>query len=82
MPPKKPAPAAAQPSLPVAGPQPATTATTTAGRKKWIPKTPVEAVLEQIQRQERKVAEMREELAKEERGLAKLQKAKQVLESA
>ncbi|MGA3080569.1 MAG: hypothetical protein ABSD44_04200 [Terracidiphilus sp.] len=52
-----------------------------AGRKAWIKKTPVEVVLEQIGKQEEKVAGMREELAHEERELAKLQQARKVLEA-
>ena len=53
----------------------------TVGRKAWIKKTPVEIVLEQIGKQEEKVAEMREELTHEERELAKLQQARTVLEA-
>ncbi len=64
---------------------PAKTATTTAApataRRPWIKKTPVEVVLEQIGKQEEKVAGMRAELTREERELAKLQKAKSVLEA-
>ena len=45
-------------------------------RKAWIKKTPVEIVLEQIGKQEEKVAGMRKELAREEKELAKLQQAK------
>ncbi len=56
-------------------------AQTTAGRKAWIKKTPVEVVLEQIGKQEDKVAAMRAELTREERELGKLQKAKSVLEA-
>ena len=51
------------------------------GRKAWIKKTPVEVVLEQITKQEEKVAEMREALTLEERELAKLQQAKRILEA-
>lgn len=51
------------------------------GRKPWVKKTPVEIVLEQIGKQEEKVAEMRKELAQEERELAKLQQARKVLEA-
>ena len=51
------------------------------GRKAWVKKTPVEVVLEQIGKQEEKVAGMREELANEERELAKLQQARKVLEA-
>jgi len=56
-------------------------AAATTGRKAWVKKTPVEIVLEQIDKQEEKVAGMRAELAKEERELAKLQQAKKVLEA-
>ena len=56
------------------------TSTSTSSRKLWIKKTPVEIVLEQIGKQEEKVAEMRKELAREERELTKLQQAKKVLE--
>jgi len=51
------------------------------GRKSWVKKTPVEIVLEQIGKQAEKVAEMREELAHEERELEKLEKARKVLEA-
>ncbi len=57
------------------------TAPVATGRKSWVKKTPVEIVLEQIGKQEEKVAEMREELAHEERELAKLQQARKVLEA-
>ncbi|MGB8478008.1 MAG: hypothetical protein WCE63_04100 [Acidobacteriaceae bacterium] len=49
-------------------------------RKAWIKKTPVAIVLEQIGKQEQKVAGMRAELAREEKELTKLQQAKKVLE--
>ena len=52
----------------------------TTGRKSWVKKTPVEIVLEQICKQEAKVAEMRKDLAREEKELTKLQQAKKVLE--
>jgi hypothetical protein len=81
MPPKKATPAVAQASAP-APRQVATTATTSTGRKPWVKKTPVEVVLEQIHKQEEKVAEMREAISHEERELSKLQQAKKVLESA
>lgn len=62
--------------------QAATSASTsTSSRKAWVKKTPVEIVLEQIGKQEEKVAEMRKELAREERELSKLQQAKKVLEA-
>jgi hypothetical protein len=66
---------------PAATPAAPSTATATSGRKPWIKKTPVEIVLEQIGKQEEKVAEMRKELAREERELGKLQQAKKVLEA-
>jgi hypothetical protein len=56
-------------------------ATSTASRKSWVKKTPVEIVLEQIDKQEEKVAEMRKELVREERELTKLQQARKVLEA-
>ena len=58
-----------------------TAAPTTTTRKAWIKRTPVEVVLEQISKQEERVAGMRAELTREERELAKLQKAKSVLEA-
>ncbi len=60
-------------------PQPSHVATS--ARKSWIRRGPVEIVLEQIGKQERKVNEMREDLKKEERELQKLQQAKKVLEA-
>jgi hypothetical protein len=56
-------------------------AASTPSRKAWIKKTPVDIVLEQIGKQEEKVAGMRKELAQEERELAKLQQARKVLEA-
>jgi len=52
----------------------------TSGRKPWVKKTPVEIFLEQIAKQEERVAELREALAHEERELEKLQEARTVLE--
>jgi hypothetical protein len=60
---------------------PPTGATPTTTRKAWIKKTPVEVVLEQIGKQEEKVAGMRADLTREERELSKLQQAKKVLEA-
>ena len=73
---------ATQKSVPVKAAPTTATAAPTATRKPWIKKTPVEVVLEQIGKQEEKVAGMRAELTREERELAKLQKAKSVLEGA
>jgi hypothetical protein len=73
----------AQKSASAGTPMAATAApsTSTSSRKPWIKKTPVEIVLEQIGKQEEKVAGMRKELAREERELTKLQQAKKVLEA-
>jgi hypothetical protein len=71
---------AATPAAATAAPS-TSTSTSTSSRKPWIKKTPVEIVLEQIGKQEEKVAEMRKELAREERELSKLQQAKKVLEA-
>jgi hypothetical protein len=60
---------------------PATAAATSASRKPWIKKSPVDVVLEQISKQEEKVNDMRTELAREERLLAKMQKAKTAFEA-
>jgi hypothetical protein len=72
---------AASASPPATGQSAAQAATSTSSRKTWIKKTPVEVVLEQIGKQEEKVVEMRKELAREERELAKLQQARKVLEA-
>ena len=68
-------------SAPVPAGSPTTASTSTTSRKAWVKKTPVDIVLEQIGKQEEKVAEMRKELAREERELGKLQQAKKVLEA-
>jgi hypothetical protein len=60
--------------------RPAVTAMTR-GRKPWIKKSPVDVVLEQITKQEEKVNDMRTELVREERLLAKMQKAKTAFEA-
>ena len=51
------------------------------GRKPWIKKTPVEIVLEQINKQEQKVQQMEADLTREKREFQKLLKAKEVLEA-
>lgn len=65
---------------PAAG-QSAQTETEKSGRKAWVKKTPIEHVLEQIEKQEERVNGLRDELKKEERELQKLQQAKKVLEA-
>jgi hypothetical protein len=49
-------------------------------RKPWIPKTPVEVVLEQITKQEKRVGELQTELDAEKATLTKLLQAKKILE--
>jgi hypothetical protein len=56
-------------------------AATEGGRKAWTPRTPVEVVLEQIGKQEKKVAELQVELDAEKAMLTKLLQAKKVLET-
>jgi hypothetical protein len=79
--PPKPQPSAAQAAATTSAKSGAATAPSTSNRKPWIKKTPVEVVLEQLNKQEERVAEMRKELAREERELAKLTQARKVLEA-
>ena len=81
MTPKKATPAAPPQTAPATAQRATAVATSSTGRKPWIKKTTVEVVLEQIGKQEQKVAEMREAISHEERELAKLQQAKKVLEA-
>ena len=50
-------------------------------RKAWVPRSPVEVVLDQIKKQEHKVAEMQAELDAEKAMLTKLLQAKKLFES-
>lgn len=50
-------------------------------RKAWTPRSPVEVVLEQIRKQEKKVVELQHELDTEKSMLTKLLQAKKVLEA-
>jgi uncharacterized small protein (DUF1192 family) len=50
-----------------------------AKRKPWIKKTPVEIILEQVKKQEEKVAALKEELAREEGELKKMREATKLL---
>lgn len=52
-----------------------------AKRKPWIKKTPVEIILEQVAKQEEKVAALRKELTKEEGELKKMQDATKLLQA-
>ncbi len=60
-------------------PEKGTPETTT--RKTWVAKTPVDVVLEQIAKQEKRVATLQKELDTEKGQLGKLLKAKAVLEA-
>ena len=62
----------------------ATTAVTTsqAGRKPWKKKTPVEIMLDQIEKIREGVTQKEEELKQAKRQLQKLEEARKVLESA
>ena len=60
--------------------QPATS-TAEPARKAWVPKSPVDVVLEQIGKQEKRVAAMQKELDTEKQLLVKLAKAKAALEA-
>jgi len=50
-------------------------------RKPWIKKSPVEIILEQVQKQQQKVEGLRKELAKEEGELKKMQDATKLLQA-
>jgi len=50
-------------------------------RKAWTPRSPVEVMLDQIAKQEKRVAELQKELDTEKVTLTKLLQAKKVLES-
>jgi hypothetical protein len=81
MTPKKAASAAQQHVAPTTAQRASATSASSTTRKPWIKKTPVEVVLEQIGKQEQKVADMREAISHEERELSKLQQARKVLEA-
>jgi hypothetical protein len=55
--------------------------TASSGRKPWTPKSPVEVILDQITKQEKKVAELQHELDTEKATLTKLLEAKKVLQA-
>ena len=54
---------------------------TASGRKPWTPRSPVDVVLDQIDKQERKVVELQQDLDAEKSMLEKLLQAKKLLES-
>lgn len=57
-------------------------ASATTSRKAWVPKSPVEVVLDQIRKQEDRVSRLQAEVDAEKITLNKLRKAKEVLEAA
>lgn len=57
------------------------TQATAGGRKSWTPRSPIDVVLDQIGKEEKKVAELQQELDAEKAMLAKLLQAKKLLES-
>ena len=57
------------------------TPATEGGRKAWTPKSPVEVVLEQINKQQKRVTALETELNAEKSMLTKLLQAKKVLEA-
>ena len=52
-----------------------------AKRKTWIKKSPVEIILEQVEKQRQKVEGLRQELNKEEGELKKMQDATKLLQT-
>ncbi len=56
------------------------TATAATARKPWTPKSPIEVVLEQIKRQEDRVAKLQAEIDAEKVTLNKLNQAKAIFE--
>lgn len=52
-----------------------------ATRKAWVPRSPIEVVIDQITKVEKRVAEMQKELDTEKAMLTKLLQAKKLLES-
>lgn len=59
-----------------------TPAATTTTRKAWIPKSPVDVILDQIKKQEDRVSRLQAEIDAEKITLSKLRKAKEVLEAS
>jgi hypothetical protein len=63
------------------GPKTATSTPVSSNRKTWMPKSPVEVILDQIGKQEKKVSELQRQLDIEKSMLTKLLQAKKVLEA-
>lgn len=51
-------------------------------RKAWVPKTPAEVILEQIKKQESKVADLQSQVQAEQTMLNKLLQMKKILEAS
>lgn len=62
--------------------QASTASGNTTKRKAWVKKDAGESMLALIDKQEKRVAKMRQELEKETKQLEKLQRARKILESA
>lgn len=60
----------------------AETADNNTGRKAWVPKTPAEVILEQIKKQESKVADLQQQVQAEQTMLNKLLQMKKILEAS
>jgi hypothetical protein len=54
---------------------------TSPARKAWTPKSPIDVVLDQIRKQEKRVSQLQQELDTEKNTLNKLLQAKKVLEA-
>lgn len=78
--PTKPSTAGAKPAKATETTQ-TTASAVSSSRKPWIKKSSIEVFLGAVGRQEQKVAELRQQLAREERELQKLEQARKVLES-
>lgn len=65
---------------PAAATTTSTSETQRTGRKPWVRRTPVDVVLDQIKKQEERVADLQAELEKEKGGLERLKAARKVLE--
>jgi hypothetical protein len=63
------------------GPQGGAAGESGSKRKPWVKKSPVEIILEQVSKQEEKVAALRKELTKEEGELKKMQDVTKLLQA-
>jgi hypothetical protein len=62
-------------------PKPPASGQDSSTRKPWVPKSPVEVILDQIRKQEKRVAELEQQLSAEKILLNKLAQAKKVLDA-